>query len=81
MYLRVSFQLEITSLLITEILDVLCYALFIETNLWVLQTGAISAENSFSFAFICGELNLGNSGPHFSVAKTLTPFCKTFLDQ
>ena len=33
MYLR-AFQLEIASLLITEILDVFCYSLLIESNLW-----------------------------------------------
>lgn len=46
MYLRVSFQLKITSLLITEILDVLCYALFIETNLW----------DTANWCYFCREL-------------------------
>lgn len=74
MYLG-AFQFEIMSMLITEILDVLCYSLLIESNVWDTANWCyFVAGNSFSSAFISGELNLGNSGPHFSVAKTPTFF-------
>ena len=62
MYLR-AFQLEITSLLITEILDVLCYSLLIEPNLWDTANWCYFCRELIQFCLHLWRVELGKFWP------------------